>query len=339
MGEGSVDMKAMIMTKVGGAEVLELQEVPQPSIERETDILVRVKASAINPVDAKQRTRGTWYPSEPPQILGIDGAGVIEEVGKAIKELKPGDEVFFAAGGMGKSPGNNAEFNVIDGRFAARKPSAVTFEEAAAVPCAAITAWESLFDHGGLEEGQKVLVHAGAGGVGHAAIQLAKAKGVHVCTTVSSDEKARFVKGLGADKVVRYRDEDFVQEVLDWTDGAGVDVLLDLVGGETLFKSLSCTRFYGTVVEILSPGLAAADWTEARLRNLRIAWELMLTPMYYDLEDKQAHHRDILECLAAMMEKGTLKMHISNTFPLEKAADAHRAIEQGHTMGKLVLTV
>ena len=332
-------MKAMVMTKVGGAEVLELREVPRPSIERETDVLVRVKASAINPVDAKQRTRGTWYPSEPPQILGIDGAGVVEEVGKAIKEFKPGDEVFYAAGGMGKTPGNNAEFNVIDGRFAATKPPAVTFAEAAAVPCAAITAWESLFDHGGLEEGQKVLVHAGAGGVGHAAIQLAKAKGVRVCTTVSSDEKARFVKDLGADKVVRYRDEDFVQEVLDWTDGAGVDVVLDLVGGETLFKSLSCTRFYGTVVAILSPGSADADWTEARLRNLRIAWELMLTPMYYDIEDVQAHHRDILNYLAAMMEKGTLKMHISNTFPLEKAADAHRAIEQGHTMGKIVLTV
>ena len=332
-------MKAMVMTKVGGAEVLELQEVPRPSIERETDILVRVKASAINPVDAKQRTRGTWYPSEPPQILGIDGAGVIEEVGKAIKEFKPGDEVFYAAGGMGKTPGNNAEFNVIDGRFAARKPPAVTFAEAAAVPCAAITAWESLFDHGGLEKGHKVLIHAGAGGVGHAAIQLAKAKGVRVCTTVSSDEKARFVKDLGADKVVRYRDEDFVQEVLGWTDGDGVDVVLDLVGGETLFKSLSCTRFYGTVVAVLSPGSAAADWTEARLRNLRIAWELMLTPMYYDIEDVQAHHRDILNYLAAMMEKGTLKMHISNTFPLEKAADAHRAIEQGHTMGKIVLTV
>jgi len=156
---------------------------------------------------------------------------------------------------------------------------------------------------------------------------------------VSNDEKAQFVKDLGADKIIRYRDEDFVQEVLDWTDGVGVDAVLDLVGGETLFKNFSCTRFYGTVVAVLSPGTAAADWTEARLRNLRIAWELMLTPMYYDLLDMQAHHLRILEQCADMMEKGTLKMHISQTFPLEKAADAHRAIEQGHTTGKIILIV
>ena len=332
-------MKAMVMTEVGGAEVLKLQEVPQPSIERETDMLIHVKASALNPVDAKQRTRGTWYPSDPPQILGIDGAGIVEATGGAIKDFKPGDVVFFAAGGMGKSPGNYAQFNVIDGRFAARKPSSVLFEEAATVPCAAITAWESLFDHGSLQKGQRALVHAGAGGVGHAAIQLAKAKGALVCTTVSSDEKAEFVKSLGADKIIRYRDEDFAQEVLDWTDGKGVDVVLDLVGGETFFKNFSCTRFYGTVVATLRPDPNATDWTEARLRNLRIAWELMLTPMYYDLEDTQAHHRKILEECADLMEKGKFKMHVSQTFPLERAADAHRAIEQGHTTGKIVLTI
>ena len=332
-------MKAVVMTDVGGAEVLKLQDVPQPSIEHATDMLVRVKASAINPVDAKQRTRGTWYPSDPPQILGIDAAGVVEATGNAIKDFKPGDEVFYAAGGMGKSPGNNAQFNVIDGRFAARKPPSVSFEEAAAVPCASITAWESLFDHGRLGKGQKALVHAGAGGVGHAAIQLAKAKGALVCTTVSSDEKAEFVKKLGADKIIRYSDEDFVQEVLDWTGGAGVDVVLDLVGGETFFKNFSCTRFYGTVVATLSLDSNAADWAEARLRNLRIACELMLTPMYYDLVDTQMHHRKILEECADLMEKGKLNMQVSQTFPLENAADAHRAIEQGHTTGKLVLTI
>jgi NADPH2:quinone reductase len=339
MGEGSVNMKAMVMTEVGGAEVLKLQEIPQPSIERETDVLVRVKASALNPVDAKQRTRGTWYPSDPPQILGIDGSGIVEATGKAIKDFKPGDEVFFAAGGMGKSPGNNAQFNVIDGRFAARKPSSVSFEEAAAVPCAAITAWESLFDHGNLQQGQRALIHAGAGGVGHAAIQLAKAKGALVCTTVSTDEKADFVRGLGADKIIRYRDEDFVGEVLDWTEGAGVDVALDLVGGETFFKTFSCVRFYGTVVATLRPDPNATDWTEARLRNLHIAWELMLTPMYYDLLDTQAHHREILEQCADLMDKGKLRMHISETFPLEKAVDAHRAIEKGHMTGKIVLSI
>jgi len=111
------------------------------------------------------------------------------------------------------------------------------------------------------------------------------------------------------------------------------------VGGETFFKNFSCTRFYGTVVATLRPDPNATDWTEARLRNLRIAWELMLTPMYYDLEDTQAHHRKILEECADLMEKGKFKMHVSQTFPLERAADAHRAIEQGHTTGKIVLTI
>ncbi|MCK4925612.1 MAG: alcohol dehydrogenase catalytic domain-containing protein, partial [Spirochaetes bacterium] len=109
-------MKAMFMTETGGPEVLKLQEITQPSIERDTDMLVRIRAAALNPVDAKQRVRGTWYPSDPPQILGIDGAGIVENTGKAITDFKPGDEVFFAAGGMGKTPGNYAEFNVIDGR-------------------------------------------------------------------------------------------------------------------------------------------------------------------------------------------------------------------------------
>lgn len=331
-------MKAMFMTETGGPEVLKLQEITQPSIERDTDMLVRIRAAALNPVDAKQRVRGTWYPSDPPQILGIDGAGIVENTGKAITDFKPGDEVFFAAGGMGKTPGNYAEFNVIDGRFAARKPSSVSFEEAAAVPCASITAWESLFDHGSLQQEQRALIHAGAGGVGHAAIQLAKAKGALVCTTVSTDEKAEFVRNLGADKIIRYRDEDFAQEVLDWTKGAGVDVALDLVGGETFFKTFSCVRFYGTVVATLHPDPNATDWTEARLRNLRIAWELMLTPMYYDLVDIQAHHREILDQCADLMKEGKLKMHISKTFPLEKAVDAHRTIEEGHTTGKIVLS-
>ena len=332
-------MKAVMMTAAGGPEVLQVRDVLKPAVQRKTDMLVRVRAAGLNPVDAKQRVRGTWYPSEPPQILGLDGAGVVEETGHAITDFKPGDEVFYAAGGMGKTPGNYAEYNVIDGRFAAKKPASVSFEEAAAVSCAAITAWESLFDHGGLQKGQRVLIHAGAGGVGHLAIQIAKEHGVKVCTTVSTGDKARFVEELGADRVIRYRDEDFVQAVLDWTGGQGVNVVVDLVGGETFFRNFACTAFYGTVVATLRPDPGVADWTEARLRNLRIAWELMLSPMYYDLIDVQRHHREILERCAALMDKGKLRVHVDRTFPLEKSAEAHRAIEEGHTMGKIVLTI
>jgi NADPH2:quinone reductase len=175
--------------------------------------------------------------------------------------------------------------------------------------------------------------------VGHIAIQLAKAHGVSVCTTVSTDEKADFAKSIGADHVIRYREEDFVQSVLDWTDGRGVDGVLDLIGGETFFRNFACTAFYGTVVATLRADQATADWTEARLRNLRIAWELMLSPMYYDLTDAQVHHREIIERCAALIEKKQLRIHIDKTFPLSRAVDAHRAIEAGHTMGKIVLTL
>jgi NADPH2:quinone reductase len=332
-------MKAVVMTASGGPEVLRVQDVPRPAVRRETDMLVRVRAAGLNPVDAKQRMRGTWYPSDPPQILGLDGAGVVEETGGGVTDFKPGDEVFYAAGGMGKAPGNYAEYIVVDGRFAARKPASISFQEAAAIPCAGITAWESLFDHGALQEGQHALVQAGAGGVGHLAIQLAKARGVSVCTTVSTDEKARFVEELGADRAIRYRDEDFVQAVLDWTGGRGVNAVLDLVGGETFFKNFACTALYGTVVATLRPDPEFADWNEARLRNLRIAWELMLSPMYYDLVDAQLHHRSILEQCASMMEQGTLRVHVEKTFPLDQAADAHRELEQWHNKGKLVLTM
>jgi NADPH2:quinone reductase len=330
-------MKAVMMTAVGGPEVLEPRDLPKPPVQRDTDMLVRIRAAGLNPVDAKQRYRGTWYPGDLPQILGIDGAGIVEETGSAITDFKRGDSVFFAAGGMGKQPGNYAEYNCIDGRFAARKPASIGFEAAAAVPCAAITAWESLFDHGKLGEGQRVLVHAGAGGVGHIAIQLAVSMGAKVCTTVSTDEKARFVKSLGAERVIRYREEDFVQAALDWSEGRGVDVVLDLIGGETFFRNFSCTAFYGTVVATLSISPEHTDWSVARLRNLRIAWELMLSPMYFDLIDVQLHHRDILERCARLMEERTLRIHVEKTFPLEKAADAQRAIEEGHAMGKIVL--
>jgi NADPH2:quinone reductase len=330
-------MRAVFMEKTGGPEVLKLKKTPDLSIGNPREILVKIKAAGVNPVDAKQRMRGTVFKAEPPLILGCDCAGIVQETGDGVKKFRIGDELFFMHGGIGREPGNYAEYTVIDERFAARKPVGVSFEEAGTAPLAFLTAWESLFERGGLQKGQKILIQAGAGGVGHIAVQLAAQKGAKVCTTVSNQEKKDFVTGLGAEKVILYKDEGFVDAVLDWTDGKGVDLALEMVGGETFFKTFSCVKMYGMLITLLSP--KGEEWGEARRRNISIGFTVVLSPMYYGISDLKEHHAALLETCSRMMESGTLQIHVSRTFPLPRAAEAHRAIEDGHTMGKIVLTV
>lgn len=330
-------MKAVLMTRPGGPDVLSFKDIPQPTIDSETEVLVQLHGAGINPVDAKQRGRGTWYPGELPAILGIDGAGVVVETGPAAEKFKKGDEVYFAHGGVGKEPGNYAEYAVLEERFLARKPDALSFAEAAAGPSVLITAWDSLFHLGNLQKGQSVLIHAGAGGVGHVAIQLAKLTGARVCTTVADDGQAAFVKQLGIEKAIPYQEQDFVQEVLEWTDGQGVDLAVDMVGKETFFKTFSAVRPYGQVVALLGPDPEFADWQEARLKNLTISYELMLGPMYYNLVDHQIRQTKVLTDCANWLNEQELKLHVSQTFPLKDAPEAHRAIEKGNTQGKIVL--
>ena len=180
-------MKAMLMTTTGGPDVLKLNEIEKP-VPKKQEILVKLKGAGINPVDWKMRKKGTRYPDKMPAILGCDGAGIVEDVGADAKKLKIGQEVYFCHGGIGDHPGNYAEYAVINENFAATKPNALSFVEAAASPLVMITAWESLFDRIQLKAGQSILVHAGAGGVGHIAIQLAKYAGCTVLTTVSTQE-------------------------------------------------------------------------------------------------------------------------------------------------------
>jgi NADPH2:quinone reductase len=331
-------MKAVVMSAAGTPEVLDYRDVADPEIRGVRDIRVRLKAAGVNPVDTKLRRRGTFYPERMPAILGCDGAGVVEEVGNAVTRFRPGDEVYFCHGGIGAAPGNYAEYIVLDERFAAPKPSRLSFAEAAAVPLVLITAWESLHDRAHVRQGQRVLVHAGAGGVGHVAIQLAKLAGAQVCTTVSTQEKARFVSGLGADLAILYRDEDFGAVVERWTDRRGVDVALDTVGPEVLMKTFPAVAFYGDVVTLLDLP-READWKEARLRNQRIGLELMLSPMLYDLEDARLHQVEILEQGARLLDEGRLRIHLSATFALADAAEAHRRLEVGGVQGKLALVI
>ena len=333
-------MKAVLMTAAGEPEVLQLQEVPEPQIQNDTEILVRLQAAGVNPLDTKLRRRGTFYSDQMPAILGCDGAGVVEAVGSGVQRFRVGDEVYFCAGGLGESgTGNYAQLTVVDERLVAHKPASLSFAEAAAAPLVLITAWEALYDRGRLEAGQRVLIHAGSGGVGHVAIQLAKLRGAEVCTTVSSQDKARLVRQLGADHPIVYKQTDFVQAALDWTEGEGVDLAFDTVGGKTFYDTFPAVRVYGDVVTILEPDPAHFNWKTARSRNLRISLELMLTPMLQGLVEAQRHQAEILKQCASWIDEGKLKIHLSQTFPLQDAAAAHKALETGSTTGKIALVI
>jgi NADPH2:quinone reductase len=329
-------MKALVMTAAGAPDVLQVRDLPTPT-PNGRQLQVRLKAAGINPLDTKLRARGTYFPERMPAILGCDGAGIVEATGPEAQQFKAGDAVYFCNGGIGGHPGTYAEYALVDERFAAAKPLSLSFAEAAAAPLVLITAWEALHDRAGLQPEHRVLVHAGAGGVGHVAIQLAHLHGARVCTTVSGSDKARFVGALGVDYVVDYRDNDFVEAVNDWSNG-GVELAFDTVGGATFQRSVHCVRHYGDLITLLQPG-NDMDWKEARLRNLRVGFELMLTPMVYGLSAVQQHQADILRRCAELFDAGKLRIHLARTFPLEQAAEAHHVIEAGGMTGKLALVM
>lgn len=331
-------VKAVVMTAPGTPDVLQVQDIPTPTLQRGTEMLVRLRAAGVNPIDTKLRQRGTFYPDRMPAILGCDGAGVVEAIGSGVEKFRVGDAVYFCNGGIGSHPGTYAEYAVVDEAFAAHKPDRLNFAEAAAAPLVLITAWEALYDRGRLEAGRQVLIQAGAGGVGHVAIQLAKLQGAQVCTTVGSPEKAEFVKQLGADLAINYRQTDVVQAVIDWTQGQGVDLAFDTVGGPIFSQCIAATSVYGDVVTILAAD-ADTDWKTARDRNLRVSFELMLTPMLKGLTQAQVEQAKILQQCARLIDQGQLRIHLSQTFALEEAASAHRQIETGSTTGKLALVI
>lgn len=329
-------MKAILMTATGGPEVLQLADIPVPELPGPSHLRVRLRAAGVNPVDTKLRKGGV---PALPAILGCDGAAVVESVGTAVTRFKPGDEVFFFHGGIGGEPGNYAEYTVLHEDYAAARPAVLSVNEAAALPLVWITAWESLLDRAQLKAGESVLIHAAAGGVGHVAVQLAKHLGARVAVTVSGPEKAAFARQLGADKVIDYQTEDFVAAALDWTGGAGVDVVFDTVGGTTFCRSFAAARVYGRVVTLLQTACEAGDLKVARNRNQSIHYELMLTPMQLGMHAARVRQREMLEAATELVAAGKLKVTVSRTLPLEQAVEAHRLIEEGHTSGKLVLEI
>ncbi|RBP63597.1 NADPH:quinone reductase-like Zn-dependent oxidoreductase [Brevibacterium sanguinis] len=314
--EAEPTMRAISQDHLGGPEVLHEIELPIPK-PVPGQILVRVRAAGVNPTDWKHRGGAGFLPA-PPFVLGWDVCGVVEKVGVGVTLFKPGDEVY----GMLPYPfgvGSHAEFVVGPTRAFVPKPTTIDEVQAGALPLVSLTAWQALVDTAEVGEGDRVLIHAAAGGVGHVAVQIAKARGAYVIGTASAP-KHDFVRDLGADEVVDYRETDVAEGVKD------VDVVLDTLGGQNQLESLKSLRDGGVLVSTL-PFPKRGLFDAATERGIRV--ELILV---------EADHASML-AISDLVESGQLRATIAQTFPLAEAAEAHRVGEEGHTTGKLVLTM
>lgn len=335
----SIAMKAILATAPGSVDVLQLRDMPQPDLPSPHHLLVKLAAAGVNPIDTKLRAKPAYYPDKLPAILGCDGAGIVEKTGGKVTRFKVGDEVFFCNGGLGDEPGNYAEYSTLHEDYCAAKPANLSLHDSAALPLVLITAWESLMERASLQAGQTILIHAAAGGVGHVALQLAHHFGARIAVTVSDDKKAGLVQGLGAEKIINYKTQDFVQEILEWTGGKGTDVVFDTVGGEIFLRSMNAARIGGKVVSLLATAMSQDDVLKARLRNLSLCYELMLTPQVMKQHDERVRQRKILEQGAKLVEQGLLGVLVTHKLPLQQAAEAHRMIEAGGMIGKIILTM
>lgn len=330
-------MKAMLTTAPGKA--LRLCEIEKPELPSSRHVRVRLAAAGVNPLDAKLNAKPAYHPDKLPAILGCDGAGTIEATGTEVTRFKPGDAVYFCNGGIGDEPGSYAQYTTLHEQYCAAAPSRISLQDAAALPLVCITAWEALFERANLRRDQTILIHAAAGGVGHIAVQLAHRCGARIAATVSDAGKAELATMLGAAKLIDYRIRDFADETLAWTDGLGADVVFDTVGGATFLKSFDAARIGGKLVSLLATPMSLADAQKARLHNLALCYELMLTPHVLNLHDEKIRQRKILERCAQMVDAGELRVVVSHRFPLENATDAHRLIEDSGVTGKIILTM
>jgi NADPH2:quinone reductase len=325
-------MKALLLQSYGETPDFRLADVETP-VAGPGRVLVRVAATSVNPIDIKIRTMRPAFAPALPAILGMDVAGVVEAAGEGVSAFKPGDEVFGCAGGLGDMPGALAQFMSADARLLALKPANLSMEEAAALPLVSITAWKALFDRAKIRAGQFVLVHAGTGGVGHVAIQLAKAAGARVATTVSSEEKAALARGLGADEIVFYRDEQPGDYVARLTDGRGFDVVFDTVGGPNLDASFLAAAPGGTVVSTNTR--STHDLSTMHAKALTLSVVFMLLPLITG--HGRSRHGEIMREVARLAGEGRLRPHLGRVHPWTDIARAHDCVSSGRAVGKVVL--
>jgi NADPH2:quinone reductase len=331
-------MQAVTMKHPGTPKVLEKRKVPLAWPADVDHVLVRLKAAGVNPADAYFRSLGPYVGDGIGCTLGHDGAGVVEAVGSSVSRVKTGDEVCFCYGGIGTVPGTYAQFSVVPENLLVKKPPQVSFIEAAALPLIFITMWEALYERAAVTTGDYVLIHAGAGGTGHIGVQVAKKLGGRVAATVSTPQKAEFVSNLGAEQPIQYREVDFVEAARDWTRGRGLDVALDNLGAEVMQQTFRAMAPYGRVVTLMGTPADVEDLV-AYNQNLSILNVMMLTPMWQGLTDRMEHQAEIVQKGMQWLSKGEIDVHVSEVFPLEQAAEAHKLIEAGGVTGKIVLEI
>jgi NADPH:quinone reductase-like Zn-dependent oxidoreductase len=332
-------MKAIICERYGGPEVLELADGPVPRVGP-NGVLVRVHAASVNPVDWKLRAgmlSGMWK-LRFPVIWGADLSGMVEEVGPAVTMFKPGDQVYgFKHGKVAETyRGTYAEYAVLPEKLLALKPRNLSHEEAAAVPLAGVTAWQALVGLGKIKPGSKVLVQAGAGGVGSLAIQIAKSFGAEVAAT-AGERNQDFLRELGAGHAIDYARERIEDRI------SGYDIVLDGVGDSVWASSLRVLRVGGRLVTLTLP---VPEGPSSRAKLLATAGSALIAGLARALlqgrllkvVSVKARGGD-LEKLTALIEAGKLKPVIDRIYPLEQIADAHRESESGHVRGKIVLTI
>ena len=313
-------MKAIILPSFGDVSNLQIEEIGIPEIN-ENEVLIKVKAISINPVDVKTRIgkgAANWLKNEHPVILGWDISGVVIRTGKGVKEFKAGDEVFGMVNFIGHGRAY-AEYVAAPADQLALKPASITHEEAAAATLAALTAYQGLVGKAKVQAGQRVLIHAAAGGVGHYAVQIARHLGAYVIGTSSAANKD-FVLGLGAHEHIDYKAKAFEEGL------ASVDFVLDAIGGDNTDRSLKVVKPGGTLISIPS-GLNEALTEKARAKNVNGYFFLV-----------ESNGRD-MQALAALLEKDILKSHVSSVFDFTQMREAHTSMESGHTKGKIIVTV
>ncbi|MCF7534016.1 zinc-dependent alcohol dehydrogenase family protein [Pseudomonas petrae] len=318
-------MKAMMLNSFGGPESFELCDVPKP-VPGTGHILVRVHATSINPLDYQVR-RGDYPGYVPlPAITGHDVSGVVEEVGPGVTAFVPGDEVWYTPQ-IFDGPGSYAEYHVAAQNIVGKKPASLSHLEAASLSLVGGTAWEALTVRAALKVGESILIHGGAGGVGHVAIQLAKAIGAKVFTTVS-EANFEFARSMGADVLIDYKKEDYVDAILRETEGRGVDVVFDTIGGDTLSRSPDALAQLGRVVTIVDI---------AQPQNLVEAWGKNAS--YHFIFTRQ--NRGKLDELSTLVARGQLRPHVGAVYSLADLALAHARLESPNNglQGKIAISV
>lgn len=327
-----IEMTAIMAIKAGGPDVLQSKVVPTPE-PGPHEVLIKVHAAGVNRPDAKQRAGDYPPPPGVTDILGLEVAGIIVDIGEAVDPSNLGRKVCALVAG-----GGYAEFVVAPLPQVLPIPEGLSMIEAAAVPETTFTVWTNMVRIGRLKRGESILIHGGTSGIGTTAIQIAKALGASVYVTAGSDDKAKKCLDLGADAAINYRTADFAKRVLELTDGRGVDAILDIVCGDYLTRNLSCLAEDGRliVISFLGGGTAEVDFKKLA-RNRHTICGSTLRPQ--SVSQKQAIAEEILEEVWPMITAGLYRPLIHSMHDLNDACVAHQEMEDGNHMGKIVLTL